>query len=363
MNRLTILLLAHTLACAPCEQLADVPLIDADNQQRALWLEAVETFSTWVDVSGVCLSEVRIVEEEAIGQDGELTDDLDGRYHTRERAISVRASAMPRATDLGDVGYHELCHALDHQQAHRSLHGLPQPFAADDYFYGAGSASQRREMFAYLCSYGPETARRWALSAEACGYPELAESAQQLLDELFLPDAPGLDAAAWEPAWEADRELDPLPFVSADMVQRSVAWIYHGDYTIENADGSFHLDLVRNEVVQGDAFDHRDTFVTWARDTNGERFLLEHGLFLHPAYGRARSIVDDPPGVPSFRTLVLGELDTPDLQRPVAGVCGAPYLSADASVAGLWFFGATSAGLRWSHLPGPPVDPEYVYQP
>ena len=352
-----LLLLAHT-GCAPCVGLEDVPVYSDVPDATDKWQETVRLFSSWVDTRSICLTAVRVVPE---GERVSPTHDAEGSYVQSARRISFTERSLSHPLDPASTQLHELCHALDFQNVHQRLY-LPR-FLKDEDYGTSLPAVQRLEMFAFLCSYGPENLERWARIAPGCGYDDLATSAQAILDEVFLPHDPILTEDAWTPEWIGEHTYGPVPFEHAASRGAQHASLYYFGEESSSLDEIIAVNLRTGEVV-----DRRDVPSTgglfqWYYNANDGPAWVYSGQYVHPAFGRVFGAFDDPPGTPPFHTLYIEEPAAPGTYKPVDGICSTGFVDATGSEQGVWFYGGTPDGVEWWHLPGPPVDPALLDKP
>lgn len=127
---------------------------------------AIDEFAGWSGREGVCVSEVRLVEE-IVSKDGQEFGGMYYHWGWIELAID---------STMTEVVRHELCHAVDHREGWAS-EDHPELFGDED----------PREVFASLCEDGPRNLTLAAALAGTCGESEVA--AKAFVDELVYPDA------------------------------------------------------------------------------------------------------------------------------------------------------------------------------
>lgn len=220
------------LRCAPWEglDLTD-PAGEAPADVFAEVSAAIDQFAAWSARDGLCVEEVRLVEE--------IDDERDpvGIYYGPR--IEVEYAAM----DPSSVTFHELCHAADDAAG-----GLS--YAHPDWF----GTEEPAEAFAHLCDGGP-----WSVTAleglEAACAEDFGSGRQRLLNaEVFgaaeIPEEP----PAGTLGVGVERRLVGLPDDVTPRPYAGATAVYLPRHTVDD-EGVRWVDLLQFDVVTGTAVD------------------------------------------------------------------------------------------------------------
>jgi hypothetical protein len=261
----------------------------------------------------------------------------------------------PRRVDLGLAWFQDtvsgpevlaltVCEAM-HEQRGLGLWGRPRFPNWDP--TEPPSRDQRYLLYQHLCSRGVEVAVMHASAAAACGQPELADAAHQVLDALFT-GAPAVPAPVASAERLGDVQLAPgerLELVgtrSADVIVLSLR-TPEGDRFVLGADADGAL--VEDPGVTTDTIS-RDTADVYA---SYQRTIVNRNLTpRRVAIGAA---------VPDTYAYAAGFAPTDAGWAPLTGVCGEVLLGT-ASESGFWFVAQTGDTLTWWRLPAVITQPD-----
>lgn len=167
-----------------CPDLADIEITDPDGVATEGMVEelsqAVEDFAAWTGRDAVCVGELRI-QEDVAWHGGDSSPS--GRLQPGRKRISIEASGE----NLREIAFHELCHALDHEEQL----AWPNRASLDTSLVPSGSCTDDRclveEAFATACEAGPQQA--WPLAAvveDSCGGPAIQPIWRMLYEEVWV---------------------------------------------------------------------------------------------------------------------------------------------------------------------------------
>lgn len=344
-------------ACADCPTPEYAPVIGGSPQAVEQWHLSVQLLKSWMPIEKVCLREVEIVSSsEQLPMRSAI--EVGGAYDNGR--IQIREDQL--GGGVGSLALHELCHAVDDKLGLRSFE-VSLPARPDDWFVPLPEDEHAREIFAEVCRYGPETAAWISLLGDSCGVSEIGAFAKTLSEDLFYPIAPTFIGEPLVPArsWERTSQQSDVIFDGAH--------VWNGHYGmitfVPSTDLAFaeriDVDLIRNRdiEVQPGEVEFDDPILDAWRNQVGIGDIHAEGRYLYPGMGRIREVSYGwlPATLPFRVFLVEAE---GGVWRPISGVCGFPTTIAEATVEGIWLFGQTEQGVRWWHLPGPPIPPDLV---
>lgn len=171
----TLLLL---LACATpdCPAFEDIAVTDPDGLAEDGEVDriqaAIDDFARWTGRDGVCVEEVRLMDEEGL-------EGAAGAYFVGRELVGVKAGGS-----VESMTRHELCHALDVAEGDLSLQNpdLFPPEAVDVSESYPTEDARIRESFAGQCAYGPRSTALIDAMEESCG-EDLGGARQRFLNE------------------------------------------------------------------------------------------------------------------------------------------------------------------------------------